>query len=401
MNQNLATFFLAATFLSIFGVLIQYFISLSKNKQTQEEIDYQEFLKTITPLEKLNPKNVKSYEDRPWRPFRWPYHQTMSIFKLDLNHWLDMDKWYIRYIEEKEKILIDYGKKCYDWLPESEVACNELLDTIVHHLSTRYPSLFRFDSEKNVICNLITEETIDLSSEARQQEHSLIKASKLAKEDFYVIHQRPDGKHYMIAGAVPFPGGEFNVGNLLGRELDSIHEDVPYYEEKLKRSMEKYFGKMRPEMPIERASWNITWDHELFYSKIYLAKHNGPEVMKNIPFEKFNIRVERQALRKLPKSKAIIFSNHPIFYSIDELKDEPMVPSLIKKILQEGPDKIIKYKKFDLVEPYLIPYLDKLIQRQVELGLIQENDPIKTLPTYPFATWINEDRLNRDNGWSR
>ena len=45
-----------------------------------------------TPL-MITPEQVKNYDDRPWRPFRWPYHQTMSIFKLDINHWLDMDKY--------------------------------------------------------------------------------------------------------------------------------------------------------------------------------------------------------------------------------------------------------------------------------------------------------------------
>ena len=51
-----------------------------------------------------HPEEVSNYDDRPWRPFRWPYHQTMAIFKLDINQWLDMDKYYMHYIKERKEL---------------------------------------------------------------------------------------------------------------------------------------------------------------------------------------------------------------------------------------------------------------------------------------------------------
>ena len=56
-----------------------------------------------TPL-MITPEEVSNYDDRPWRPFRWPYHQTMAIFKLDINHWLDMDKYYMHYIKKGKEL---------------------------------------------------------------------------------------------------------------------------------------------------------------------------------------------------------------------------------------------------------------------------------------------------------
>ncbi|KAF5093274.1 hypothetical protein D0Z03_002491 [Geotrichum reessii] len=317
----------------------------------------------------------------------------MSIFKLDLNHWLDMDKWYIRYIEEKKKIFDQYGKEYCDWLPESQDACEELLETIVDHMLTRYPKLFK--KTETGIHNLITDEQIDLSKPYKL--HPLHYIGKMAKEDFYVVKKRDDGRHYLVAAAVPFPGGYFTVQDKLGKHLDIIHKDVPYYTEKLKVSMERWFARMKPTDPVERASWYITWDHELLCSNVYTIKDG--KKMPEIPFEKLTIRVERQTLRRLPKSQAIIFTNHPVFYTIDEMKDEPMVPSLLKQVVLGAPEKIIKYKNFNAIKDYIVPYLDKLIKRQIELGIITEDQPIRTLKTYPFAEWadVSEDT---GEGWS-
>ncbi|CAN6620847.1 hypothetical protein TRVA0_008S01354 [Trichomonascus vanleenenianus] len=344
------------------------------------------------PLYSLTPDKVKDYDDRPWRPFRWPYHQTMSIFKLDINHWLDMDKYYVRYIQEKQRIYEEHGEMHFAWLPESEDACNELLDTVVSHMLARYPNLFK--RTDNGIENLVTNEKIDLSKPLKH--HPLYYVSKLAKEDFYVVKQRDDGRHYLVAAAVPFPGAHFNAKQKLGKYIDAIHADVPYYSEKLKPSMERWFSKLKPCDPVERATWYITWDYNLLFSNIYTV--NGPDEMPDVSSQQYTIRVERQTLRRLPNSQAIIFTNHPVFYTIDEMKDEPGMPSILKKIILEGPEKIRQSKKLAIIQDKLVPYLDTLIQRQLDLNIISADHVVKTAPSYPFAHWVKSPY--QDKGWT-
>lgn len=349
----------------------------------------------------ITPEQVKNYDDRPWRPFRWPYHQTMSIFKLDINHWLDMDKYYWHYIQEKERVRLKYGKQNVDWLPESEDACLELMETVTNHMLKRYPLLFTLKEDKGsegkVVKNELTSELLDMTFPLK--EHPLVFVSKMAKEDFYVVKMNPkDGLHYLVAAAVPFPGGSFGIDTKIGKHLDVIHEDVPYYKEKLQKSMERWFGKLTPDSPVERASWYMSWDHKLKVNNVY--KNIDPELLvqeaKSMDPTVFNVRVERQTLRKLPKSQAIIFTNHPTFYNVEEMKDEPLVPSLIRKILFEAPEDIIKYKSFEIYRDHIASYLDDLIKRQLDLGIIKPDTPLKTLPTYPFAHWAktNFDMVN-------
>ncbi|KAM9932319.1 hypothetical protein OXX80_008048 [Metschnikowia pulcherrima] len=357
-----------------------------------------------TPL-MITPEQVKNYDDRPWRPFRWPYHQTMSIYKLDVNHWLDMDKYYWHYIEEKKRIWHKYGKQNIDWLPESYDACFELMETVADHMVARYPLLFTVLADKKdkgkIVRNEMTKEILDMTLPLK--DHPLLYVTKMAKEDFYIVLKNPkDGMHYLVAAAVPFPGGSFGIDEKIGKHLDVIHDDVPYYHEKLKRSMERWFERLEPSSSVERASWYITWDHKLKVNNIYqLPKFvpNLEEDMKSTDPKEFNVRVERQTLRRLPKSRAIIFTNHPIFYSIEEMKDEPNVPSLLKKIIFEAPEKIIKYKNFEFIRNHISEYLDSLIQAQKDKGIITEDTPVKTLPSYPFAHWANTD-FDYVNGWS-
>lgn len=305
----------------------------------------------------------------------------MSIFRLDMNHWLDMDKYYWRYIEESERMFNEHPDQTIGWLsPESDDACDELLHTVAHHLAKRYPKCFKLTATG--IDNLLTGEHIGLQKPYAA--HPLRLCSRLAKEDFYVVQQRDDGRHYLVAAAVPFPGGSFTIKDKLGDYLDVIHADVPYYDQKLKPSMERWFGRLKVEEPVERATFNITWDHGLYDTKLHCVAR-GTKLAEQPPFDKFNVRIERQALRRLPQSRAIIFSNHPIFYNIDDMKDERMVPSLLRTIINEGPEKIVEYKQFDAVRDYLTPYLDELVERQIRLGIISRDDEVRTLPTYPFA----------------
>lgn len=336
----------------------------------------------------ITPEQVATYDDRPWRPFRWPYHQTMSIFKMHPNHWLDMDKYYVHYINEKKRVYQEYKDLHFTWLPGSEEACLELMEMVKDHMLRRYPLLFTTKDNGVHVKNELTGEILDFSEPL--QDHPLLYLSRMAKEDFYVVQKNPkDELIYLTAAAVPFPGGGFGIKPIMGKSIDAIHTTVPYYKEKLQKSLERWLNKIQPDELTERASWHITWDHKLRSNDIYELKR-GDTIDTEIPPDTFNVRIERQSFRRLPKSGAVVFANHPIFYSLDEMKDEPGIPSLIKKIIWEGPPDIIKSKHYDLVREHITEYLDSLIKRQLELGIIDENYKVKTLPTYPFAHFVTQ-----------
>lgn len=143
----------------------------------------------------------------------------------------------------------------------------------MEHLTKRYPNLFRLTATG--VLNRITNEEIDLMRPL--SEHPLTIVQRLAKEDFYIAKERPDGRVYMVGGSVAFPGG-FTISQKIGRTIDDIHAPVALYTTKLQPSMERWMKKLRPECPVERASFFITWNYGLFDTALGYRSDEAPDV---------------------------------------------------------------------------------------------------------------------------
>jgi hypothetical protein len=367
-----------------------------------------EFGQHIQPLSSLTPEMLLSgqYADRKYMPFRYPQAQTMALCKLDMNHWGMMDKEYIYFMNEKRRLFDGYdskklaSNKLYKRMGRGrdrgedddrtgkhyDEVFVEFADFVVNHYTTRFPQLFV--KRGRIIHNVLMDEHYDLD-----KMDPFLVATRIAMEDFYVITKdEVMDEQKCIGVSVAFGGGGFPITPIVGEGIHKIHAKVPYYESKLKFSMSKWFDRFVD--PVERSSWHIVWDKNLNCSDFYdkyrqFADVGSPEkfheYVSTIPFEKFEVRIERQTLIKLPHTGAIVFSNHPLFLNIErELLDVPSVPAIIQRILHDAPEDVIKYKHYDLLRDHLDPMLTKAVARQIHLGMYDPQVRLQTLPGYPF-----------------
>lgn len=65
-------------------------------------------------------------------------------------------------------------------------------------------------------------------------------------------------------------------------------------------------------------------------------------------------------------------------------EDEPYIPSLMLKILNEGQASLMKYKGTWHVEHVVKPLLEKYKRAQLEKGLIERGWDVRTLDENPF-----------------
>lgn len=374
------------------SVIILSLCYYAKNKKGS----YKEFDQVITPVG-ITVDDVRSnrYKDRSYLPFRYPYHQTMALVKLDMNHWGMIDDQYFEFHRQKKEIFNMYDQdklsanKYYKKLNDvsTNSALIELRDFVMDHYSNRFPNLFEYSSKNKtrVFVNKMLGEIYKYDSM-----DPLEVVTRIAMEDFYVCMKDNNiGQFRCVAVSVAFGGGGFPIVPIVGQHMDDIHKPVPYYESKLKKSMNKWFDKFVD--PVERASWHFVWDKNLDCNEVYsklseLGEEGYHKYIKTIPFEKFEVRIEKQALIKLPRSKAIIFSNHPLFLNVQkDLYDAPMVPSILLKMLYESPEDIIKQKHFDQIRDCMKKPLEDMIAYQVKLGLIPDADcTVRTVEGYPF-----------------
>lgn len=141
---------------------------------------------------------------RPYRPFRWAYHQTMSLSKLDTDYWLELEKTYVSRIAERKALYVEHGKAVLDWLPGSELACKELMEMALQFLCARYPHYFSLRPCSMNENKTIFENKILNTTQVVQDKHPLLVLLDNVPEDFAIMLRRPsDGFYVFRAGQYP------------------------------------------------------------------------------------------------------------------------------------------------------------------------------------------------------
>lgn len=202
-------------------------------------------------------------------------------------------------------------------------------------------------------------------------------AALLIQDDLAVMIEGEDGSYYFQAGAIIVPGS-WRLEDKIGMPLDEIHfsGNVPFYKEKLQLSMNRFFRRLPLEAPVVRNNWLIQVldpalqkadgeradaadPEELAWS----ATTHGPEDAYSHPQSSYalslsssvspppfptpppspplpaelprappptpatlRLRTERQTLRRLPHSGAIVFTIRTYLVPIEQLGKEKGVP---------------------------------------------------------------------------
>ncbi|KZM22277.1 oxidoreductase [Ascochyta rabiei] len=337
--------------------------------------------------------NIKKALPRPYRPFRWPYHQTMSLAKMESDWWLELENTYEQRIKQRSRLLAKHGDAVLQTLPGSELACKELMEMILQFLCARYPHYFSLNISKTVLLNTILNTETDL-----KQTPPLHVILQNVPEDFAVmLRDETTGCYKFRAGVICSALG-WDVGTKIGLQLHEIHAPVPDYKEKLQFSMDRYFAKKPTDKPIQRGSWGLEVDQPLFMPPGDSHGDYRGYQMPDLELSRCHLRVDWQTLRRLPLSGAIVFNFKALFTSLKELRDEPFVPGLLLKVLNDGGRNLMQYKNTWHTEHVVKPALQRFHEEQVEKGMVEEGWEPKTLDESPwFPAW--EEKWHRQQGF--
>ncbi|GES64239.1 HRQ family protein [Aspergillus terreus] len=329
---------------------------------------------------------------RPYRPFRWSYHQTMSLTKLETDWWIELENNYKERIAQRKELYAKYGSAVLAYLPGSQLACKELMEMVIQFLCARYPQYFSL-ADRYILLNRILGTAEDVRSK-----HPLEILMDNVPEDFAIM-MRDDktGCYFLRAGVICSALG-WNVGTKIGLQLHEIHEPIPDYKEKMQFSMDRFFTKMPCDKPIQRGSWGLEIGKPL-----YMPKGDPHETLRlsqnpSLALEDCHLRVDWQTLRRLPLSAGIVFNFKALFTPVAEFRDEPCIPALLEKIMKEGKRNLMEYKNTWHVEHVVLPNLEKWAKEQEENGLVPHGWEVATLDDSPwFKNW--EEKWHRQQGF--
>lgn len=141
---------------------------------------------------------------------------------------------------------------------------------------------------------------------------------------------------------------------------------------------------MQPQNPIQRGSWSFEFGQPLF------LQENDPDWgLRSIQsptktVDDVYLRVDWQTLRRLPKSRAMVFNFRALFTPLRDFRQEPYIPALVLKILRESKSSFMVYKSVGHVAHVMLPALEDWKREQEEKGWVPKGWQERTLNEHPY-----------------
>ena len=167
-------------------------------------------------------------------------------------------------------------------------------------------------------------------------DHPLVAASRLVADDLCVMVRTRDD--WVLAAAVVCSPSRWSLREKIGTSLDAIHETVPGYAEALASSTRTRFDRLRPERSFWRLNWTLLDDPALFQPSVRRRAPQGDPAA-------WWFRVERQTLRALPSSGAVLFTIRTYVTALPELLSaDPEHGARLLRALDTAPEASTDYK---------------------------------------------------------
>ncbi|CAF1026145.1 unnamed protein product [Adineta steineri] len=376
---------------AVIVVTLLYIVRFGRTKQVVTPSDDKRPFGKWTPVDFQAPSpaaypdwSIETTNPLPYRPFKYgpEYFITMGTRRLDWDDWIELDNQWIRYHNEKlARLTGERASRLCKTAPEAYDAALETMELLSEYLVCRYPSMFEFEfsSTQKQVRIKATGEIYPIHSD-----DPLKCAAFLIQDDLALMIEGADGQYYLKAGAIPLPGF-WRLEDKFNMSLAEIHTsgNVPKFQEKLQLSMERFFQKLMPEQAFVRYNYSIQMDGELAWSSSIGSEDTfgigRKDARPKTSIENIHFRSERQVLRRLPRSGAILFTVRTYFLPITDIAQEPNVPGRLASALRSWPDEVVRHKGRKVYEDVLLKYLDEKHAEQCSKGLTTT-----TLNFYPF-----------------
>lgn len=224
---------------------------------------------------------------------------------LQSKDWFDVDDHLTRYLDEKERLQRDLFAQVFAQCGDTQVAQQEVLDLLVGHLLTYFPTIYQRAGDRIDI--LPAGRAVDL---APPDLSPLWVAAQLIQDDLLLMRREENGWR-LVAGALCFPSS-WRLTDKIDRLMDDIHGHVPGFGEGTRSAalITRMFDAMRAGQQMVRGNWSLYGDDALYHPEAENsgAGHLGlaPELERGL--ENVFLRQERQTLTKLPSSGDILFT---------------------------------------------------------------------------------------------
>ncbi len=276
----------------------------------------------MSPTEPARGLRYQPFDGRPFR-------QRIGVRPLDLATWIEPDDNFALELAEKQRLVADRHAAVFAALPFAGDASVEVRQLIESHMRTYFP---------------------DLAIDVAPGLHPLDAAGRQVQEDLcLMVHH--DGALRLAAASLCFPG-RWRLADKIGLPMMAIHEPVARYAYDIGKPTDDLLARLTVDRPVWRLNWSVVDDGALFQPGGH-GRVDAPSVRP----EDLYVRVERQTLRRLPETGAILFTIRTYVQNLPHAVVHAADRQRLADALAAMPDDVRAYKSLTSVADRAIAWL--------------------------------------------
>jgi dimethylamine monooxygenase subunit A len=258
------------------------------------------------------------------------YRLQIGLKSLDLKEWVEIDEHWETTLARKKQLLKEHHDVCLQALAPCESGAFELHQLLAEHLSQHFPDKYVWQNNQMTVLG-------ESYSAPQTFTEALEQIALWTQEDWAILSAKPP---VVLEGAcICFPS-RWSLKDKIGRDTFAIHAPVPKFDT-IARPAQGFLERVSADKPMWRLNWTLHDSDELFCPKPHPS---SPDLsLKNILGRTW-VRIERQTLRRLPTTQAVVFSIRTYIHPVQEIIQDPAQKQLFAATLAGLPPDTASYK---------------------------------------------------------
>jgi hypothetical protein len=176
----------------------------------------------------------------------------------------------------------------------------------------------------------------------------LYAAARRLADDLCLMEKR-DGQWRLTALSL-CAGSFFTAEEVIGRSLAELHGPVTGFAERFLARVQRIFEGLRPDLVLERRNWTLLNSDALHTPASAPIRARIGEIGPGEAGRAVHLRVERQTLRRLPRTGGALFTIRVWLAPLASLAAEPERLAAFERAWRAATPELRAYKRFDLYD---------------------------------------------------
>lgn len=181
-------------------------------------------------------------------------------------------------------------------------------------------------------------------------------AAALRTPDDLCLMEKRDGAWRLTALSLSAPSF-FTASEALGKSLAELHAPVNGFAERFLTRVERLFEGLRPGLVLERRNWTVINSDALFTPYAAPIRARIGEIAAPSAGRILHTRVERQTLRRLPRTGGALFTIRIHLEPFEAMAATPGRLAAFARAWRAAPAPFRAYKRFDLLDEAVEDFL--------------------------------------------